>query len=121
MQTPPLPHPPTAAPEPPAGGTSSFGSLLRRYLLPVGLVERPAGDIYACRSVVEHNKDALRRWLPHYVRVHAALAGLLLTAAGSAGAADAPVWVVAAVAVPAAGEMGLAICFLSAAIALRLE
>lgn len=99
----------------------SFGSLLRRYLFPTGLLERPAGDIIAVHAVIERNNSTLRRWMPHYARVHSVLAGTLVLGAGSAEAAEAPLWLVAGAAVPAVGEVVLAIAFVSIAIALRLK
>lgn len=107
---------------PPPGDDSGpgFGRLLQRYLLPVGLCAAPTGDVYAHRAVLARNKQMLKRWMPHYARVHTALATVLLTVCSGANAAEASGWVVAAAAVPTAGEMALAITFGCIALVLRL-
>lgn len=58
-------------------------SLLLRFLFPVGLPKAPHGDMFLQRSMLLANLESLRRWMPHYVRVHAALAaGLALMLCG---------------------------------------
>jgi hypothetical protein len=39
-----------------------------------------AGDLFLHRAMRVDNLDALRRWMPHYVKVHGVLAGLLTLA-----------------------------------------
>ena len=97
-----------------------FGALLQRYLLPVGLCAAPSGDIFAHRAVLERNKQALRRWMPHYAKVHTVLATGLLTVCSGAHATEASGWLVAAAAVPTLGEVVLAITFGCIALVLRL-
>ena len=52
----------------------STRSLLLRYLLPVGVAREPHGDVFLQHAMFVSNIEALRRWLPHYVKVHAVLA-----------------------------------------------
>lgn len=86
-------------------------SLLKRYLLPVGLCDEPRGDVFLAHAVRCRNLDRLRRWMPHYARVHTVLALLLLGLCGTAEASEVSGWLVAAAAVPTAGEVMLAIVF----------
>jgi len=114
---------PTDTPAVPAPGDDigpGFGRLLQRYLLPVGLCAAPMGDIYAHRAVLERNKQALKRWMPHYAKVHTVLAAGLLTVCSGAHATEASGWLVAAAAVPTLGEVVLAITFGCIALVLRL-
>lgn len=97
-----------------------FGRLLQRYLLPVGLCDRPSGDLFAERAVLARNKQALRRWMPHYARVHTVLAASLLLVCTGAHASQVPAWVVAAAAITTVGELALAITFGCIALVLRL-
>ena len=97
-----------------------FGQLLQRYLLPVGLCAVPSGDIFAHRAVLERNKQALRRWMPHYAKVHTVLAAGLLTVCSGAHASEVSGWLVAAAAVTTVGEVALAITFSCIALVLRL-
>jgi hypothetical protein len=94
-------------------------SLLLRYLLPVGLAREPQGDVFRQHAMFVSNVEALRRWLPHYVRVHAILAVMTLGLSAFLGTQGAS-WVAAAAAVVAAPEVCLVVAFAAAAIALRL-
>ena len=94
-------------------------SLLLRYLLPIGLAREPQGDVFLQHAMFVSNVQALRRWLPHYVRVHAVLAALALGVSAFLGTHGAP-WVAATAAVAAALELCLAIAFAATAIVLRI-
>jgi hypothetical protein len=94
-------------------------SLLLRWLLPIGLAREPQGDVFLQHAMFVSNVDALRRWLPHYVRVHAVLAALVLGLSAFLGTHGAS-WVAAGAAVVAALEVCLAIAFAATAIALRI-
>jgi hypothetical protein len=114
---------PTDTPAVPVPGDDSgpgFGQLLQRYLLPVGLCAAPSGDIFAHRAALERNKQVLKRWMPHYAKVHAVLATGLLTVCSGAHASEVSGWVVAAAAVTTVGEVALAITFGCIALVLRL-
>lgn len=117
----------TDTPDLPAAGDAAshaagpgFGRLLQRYLLPVGLCDTPSGDLFAERAALERNKQILRRWMPHYAKVHTVLAGSLLTVCTGAHASEVPGWVVAAAAITTVGELALAITFGCIALVLRL-
>jgi hypothetical protein len=116
---PPIPPPPDAG-GPAALGTAGNDSLLKRYLLPVGLCDEPRGDIFLAHAVRRRNLDRLRRWMPHYARVHGVLALLLLGLCDTAEASEVSGWLVAAAAVPTAGEVVLAIVFGCVAAVLHL-
>ena len=94
-------------------------SLLLRYLLPIGLAREPQGDVFLQHAMFVSNVQALRRWLPHYVRVHAVLAALALDVSAFLGTHRTP-WVAATAAVAAALKLCLAIAFAATAIALRI-
>ena len=115
---------PTETPDllPPAEAAAGpdFGRLLQRYLLPVGLCAAPGGDIFEQHAALQRNKRALRRWMPHYAKVHAVLAAGLLGVCSSASVAQVSGWVVAVAAVPTAGSMVLAVTFGCIALVLRL-
>jgi hypothetical protein len=114
-------HPnPSAASRPGPDGTT-FGRLLKRYLLPVGLCDEPLGDVFVAHAVRRRNLDRLRRWMPHYAKVHAVLALVLLGLCTTADAAQVSGWLVAAAAVPTAGEVVLAIVFTSLALVLHWD
>ena len=95
-------------------------SLLLRYLLPVGVAREPHGDVFLQHAMFVSNVEALRRWLPHYVRVHAVLASVSLGLSVLLGTRGASLWVAVSVAVVAALEVCLTIAFSAAAIALRI-
>jgi len=111
MHSTPPAEPATTAPQP---------GLLKRYLLPVGLCREPQGDVFLAHAVRAQNLDRLKRWMPHYARVHAVLATLLLGLCSTANAAQVSGWLVAAAAVPTAGELVLAIVFACTALVLHL-
>jgi len=90
-----------------------------RYLLPIGLAREPQGDVFLQHAMFVSNVEALRRWLPHYARVHALLSGLVVALSAFLGAQCAS-WVAAAAGVVAGLEVCLAIAFAAGAIALRL-
>ncbi len=94
--------------------------LLKRYLLPVGLCDEPRGDVFLARAVQRRNLDRLRRWMPHYARVHGVLALCLLGLCSTVEASEISGWLVAAAAVPTAGEVVLAIVFGCVALVLHL-
>ena len=98
-----------------------FRQLLARYLLPLGLCAEPCGDVFQAHAMHQANKAALRRWMPHYARVHTALAVALLTFCSGANAAELSGWLVAAAAVPTACEVVMAITFGCVAFVLRSE
>ena len=102
------------------GADAPRPGLLKRYLLPVGLVDEPQGDVYAAHAVRRRNLERLRRWMPHYAKVHGVLALLLLGLCSTANAAEVSGWLVAAAAVPTAGEVVLAIVFACVALVLHL-
>lgn len=105
---------------PVADMATGCNSLLKRYLLPVGLCDEPRGDVFLARAMRRRNLDRLRRWMPHYARVHGALAALLLGVCNTAQATEVSGWLVAAAAVPTAGEVVLAVVFGCVAAVLRL-
>jgi len=107
-------------PSDPAPVAARQPGLLRRYLLPVGLCSEPQGDVFLAHAVRAQNLARLKRWMPHYARVHAALAALLLGLCSTASAAQVSGWLVAAAAVPTAGELVLAIVFGCVSLVLRL-
>ena len=100
--------------------TPTFGTLLKSYLLPTGLMTRPCGDAFLVHAMAERNRAVLRRCMPHNARVHCVLALAFLAAACSAGLAEAPTWLLVGAALPAALELGLALVFVCTVLALRL-
>lgn len=98
----------------------STRSLLLRYLLPVGLAREPHGDVFLQHAMFVANVDALRRWLPHYVKVHAVLAGVSLGLSALLGAAGASPWIAVPAGVVAALEVCSTIVFAAAVVALRI-
>ncbi|HOB93774.1 MAG TPA: hypothetical protein PK306_17780 [Aquabacterium sp.] len=112
------PNPPQA--EAPSPAAAAHGGLLKRYLLPVGLCDEPRGDVFLAHAVRRRNLHRLRRWMPHYARVHGVLALLLLGVCNTAEATEVSGWLVAAAAVPTAGEVVLAIVFGCVAAVLHL-
>ncbi len=95
-------------------------SLLLRYLLPVGIAREPQGDVFLQHAMFVSNIEALRRWLPHYVKVHAVLAGASLGLSALLSACGASSWFAVPVAVIAALEVCSTIVFSAAVIALRI-
>ena len=95
-------------------------SLWTRYLLPVGLMQAPRGDLFLHRATRVDNLDALRRWMPHYVKVHGVLAGLLTVAMCAAVSLGLPFWLSLLGALANAGELLLFIVFTGLTLALRL-
>ena len=95
-------------------------SLLLRYLLPVGIAREPHGDVFLQHAMFVSNIEALRRWLPHYVKVHAVLAGATLFLSGLLCACGASSWIAVPVAVVAALEVCSTIVFSAGVIALRI-
>ena len=95
-------------------------SLLLRYLLPVGIAREPHGDVFLQHAMFVSNIEALRRWLPHYVKVHAVLAGATLCLSGLLCACGASSWIAVPVAVVAALEVCSTIVFSAGVIALRI-
>ena len=98
----------------------STRSLLLRYLLPVGLAREPQGDVFLQHAMFVANIEALRRWLPHYVRVHAVLAGVSLGLSALLGAHGASPWIAVPAAVVAALEVCSTIVFSAGVVALRI-
>ena len=95
-------------------------SLLMRFLFPVGLLNAPHGDMFLQRSMLRANLETLRRWMPLYVRVHAALAaGLALMLCGVCSCAG-PRWLEVSGAVAGGIERLLVVVFGSLALAARL-
>lgn len=113
-------HPMIPPPSDPAPVGPRADGLFRRYLLPVGLCDEPCGDVFLAHAVRRRNLARLRRWMPHYARVHGVLALLLLGLCSTAQATEVSVWLVAAAALPTAGEVVLAIVFASVALVLKL-
>lgn len=99
---------------------SSSRSLWTRYLFPVGLLQAPQGDLFLHRAMRVDNLDALRRWMPHYVKVHGVLAGLLTLAMCGAVSLGLPFWLNLLGALANAGELLLFVVFAGLALALRL-
>jgi hypothetical protein len=91
-----------------------------RYLLPVGVAREPHGDVFLQHAMFVSNIEALRRWLPHYVKVHAVLAAVSLGLSALLGAGGASTWITAPAAVVAALEVCSTIVFSAAVIALRI-
>lgn len=114
------PIPPPSDAQTAASSGAVQDSLLKRYLLPVGLCDEPRGDVFLVHAMRRRNLDRLRRWMPHYARVHGVLALLLLGLCDTAEASEVSGWLVAAAAVPTAGEVVLAIVFGCVAAVLRL-
>jgi hypothetical protein len=98
----------------------SSHSLLLRYLLPVGVAREPQGDVFLQHAMFVSNIEALRRWLPHYVKVHAVLAGVTLSLSALLCAGGASSWIAVPAAVVAALEVCSTIAFAAAVIALRI-
>ena len=98
----------------------STHSLLLRYLLPVGVAREPRGDVFLQHAMFVSNIEALRRWLPHYVKVHAVLAVVSLGLSALLCARGASSWIAVPAAVVAALEVCSTIVFSAAAIALHL-
>jgi hypothetical protein len=123
MSTRPIPQPPQNPQVPDEGGCAAgqgFGQLLQRYLLPVGLCDAPCGDVFADHAMLQRNKQTLKRWMPHYARVHTVLAASLLGICSGANAAQAPGWLLVAATVPTVGAVVLAVVFGSIALVLHL-
>lgn len=95
-------------------------SLWTRYLLPVGLMRAPQGDLFLHRAMRVDNLETLRRWMPHYVKVHGVLAGLLTVAMCAAVGLGLPFWLNLLGALANASELLLFIVFTGLALALRL-
>jgi hypothetical protein len=95
-------------------------SLLLRYLLPVGIAREPRGDVFLQHAMFVSNMEALRRCLPHYVKVHAVLAGVSLGLSGLLNACGASSWIAVPVSVVAALEVCSTIAFSATVIALRI-
>jgi hypothetical protein len=95
-------------------------SLLLRYLLPVGLAREPQGDVFLQHAMFVSNVEALRRWLPHYAKVHAVLAGASFGLSALLDAHGASPWIAVPVAVVAGLEVCSTIAFSAGAIALRV-
>ena len=115
------PMPPRPDPSVAAAPRAEQTGLLKRYLLPVGLYDEPSGDLFLVHAVRRRNIERLRRWMPHYARVHSVLAVVLLMLCNTAEASAVSHWVVAAAAVPTAFEVMLAIGFACVAMVLRWE
>jgi len=98
----------------------STHSLLLRYLLPVGVAREPQGDVFLQHAMFVSNIEALRRWLPHYVKVHAVLATVTLSLSALLCARDASSWISVPAAALAALEVCLTIVFSAATVALRI-
>jgi hypothetical protein len=98
----------------------STHSLLLRYLLPVGVAREPHGDVFLQHAIFVSNIEALRRWLPHYVKVHAVLAAVFLGLSALLCARGASSWIAVPAAVLAALEVCSTIVFSAATIALRI-
>lgn len=98
----------------------SSRSLWTRYFFPVGLVRRPRGDVFLHHATLRRNLDALRRWMPHYVRVHGVLSLLWMATLLAAMALGLPAWLRALGALANAGELLLFVSFAGLALALRL-
>ena len=95
-------------------------SLLLRYLFPVGMAREPCGDLFLQHAMFVANVTALRRWLPHYVKVHGVLAVVLLGLSAALGALGASPWFVVPASAATAVEVCSTIVFAAGAIALRL-
>lgn len=99
---------------------TSFRALLLRYLFPVGLMRRPRGDVFLQRSMLLSNLEALRRWMPHYVRVHAVLSGLMGAGCLLGAHLGAPLPLLVLAAAAAGVELVLLVVFGSTALAARI-
>jgi hypothetical protein len=44
-----------------------------RYLSFAWLLKTPEGELFQKAAAQRHNRQVLKRWLPHYLRVHATL------------------------------------------------
>lgn len=69
---------------PPADSSVGTWQLVCRYFLFWLLLSPPTGDVYLQRAHMQENFRRMRRWLPHYVKVHlfcfACFAGAVCTA-----------------------------------------
>jgi hypothetical protein len=95
-------------------------SLWTRYLFPVGLLKAPVGDMYLQRSMLLSNLEALRRWMPHYVKVHASLALLCSLLLVLSVHLDMPWWLAGLSALLNGAEILLFVTFSGLALAARL-
>jgi hypothetical protein len=95
-------------------------SLLARFFFPVGLLRDTHGDAYLQRSMLLNNIEALRRWMPHYVKVHAVLVAMLAAMFVVAFSNDLPDWLMVLTSVPLGLESMLTIVFAGVALAVRL-
>jgi hypothetical protein len=91
-----------------------------RYLLPVGVAREPHGDVFLQHAMFVSNIEALRRWLPHYLKVHAVLATVALGLSTLLCAGGASTWITVPAAVVAALEVCSTIVFSATIIALRI-
>jgi len=98
----------------------SSHSLLLRYLLPLGVAREPRGDVFMQHAMFVSNIESLRRWLPHYVKVHAVLLAVALGLSALPCVRGASPWVSVPVAIVTALEVCLTIVFSTGAIALRI-
>lgn len=83
-------------------------------------MKAPHGDVFLQRSMLLANMESLRRWVPHYVRVHAAFAaglGLMLCGVCSC---EGPGWLEVCGAVAGGIELLLVVVFGCVALAARL-
>lgn len=106
---------------PDTGAAPRGHSLLARYLLPVGLTRTPHGDVFARAAVERENLARLRRWMPHYVKVHAVLAAGALAACVGCTDCMVPGFFSGLLAAIGGIELSASIAFAGAALALRLE
>lgn len=99
----------------------SFKSKLYRYFFFGWMLEQPHGDLYLRRAVRLRNRDAMERWLPHYVKVHALASTLLAVLLWGEQLLELDaLWV----ALPACGlgaELCLTLGLMAAFVALRLQ
>lgn len=97
-----------------------MSSPLARYLFPLGVLRETFGDAYSQRAIMLRNIERLRRWMPHYARVHAVLALLCVVGAIAIGDCCGSSVCQACAGLAAALEVVLFVVFACAALALRL-
>lgn len=101
--------------------SESFKSKLYRYFFFGWLLKEPHGDVWLRHSLRTSNREALDRWLPHYVRVHALVSALLCGLLWAAMSLELSLWFVGPLACGMSVEMCLTLALVAAHLALRLQ
>ena len=99
----------------------SLANKFRRYVAFGWLLQTPNGDVYSRHAQVRQNQRQLRRWLPHYLRVHGALAVLSGITLWGLGCLESSALVVIPCAVAFGAEACLALGLWCAWLAMKLH